>query len=305
MECDYGKNSDKMVKLRNMQENENSYEKRIVQYEKIHSIDEEDFKILVKTIKPKNNQTILDICCGYGAVSKRIQEEIKKDHLNTKLVLLDNSSLQISRAKENFPAEENIDFILSDAIKTPFEDSHFDTIVNKMGLHEVPQDLQKQMMTECYRILKPEGKIVIWELALSEETQPIFSKIIKKKDELAGFSSLVRNRYFPKKEDTLNLLQKVGFNDVQVIHDVYPNLSIRNRKEEFVSVDRLKILEEKDFINDEDQKELDKISEQKIQALLDFVRENLTDEEKKIMNYQEIENDIILTAQKAIFEARK
>jgi ubiquinone/menaquinone biosynthesis C-methylase UbiE len=285
--------------------NDNSYEKRIVQYEKIHSIDERDFDILVSAVNPQNGQTILDVCCGYGAVSKRINTKIEALGLNTKLILLDNSPLQISRAKENFKDTKNIEIIEGDATKTGFPDEYFDTIVNKMGLHEVPQNIQELMMQELYRILKTDGKIVIWELALSPETQPIFSKIIRKKDELANFDSLVRNRYFPKKEDTLQLLENTGFKNVQVVNDVYPILSIRNRKEEFVSADRLKILEEKGFIDDEDQKELDKISEEKILLLLDFVRNELTDQEKEIMGFNDIGDDILLTAQKAIFQAFK
>lgn len=284
---------------------QNSYQKRIVQYEKIHSIDEKDFETLVSTTNPQNNQIILDICCGYGAVSKRLKIKIEKLNLNTILVLLDNSSLQISRAKANFKDVENIEILEGDATKTSFPDKYFDTVVNKMGLHEVPQNIQELMAQELYRILKKDGKIVIWELALSSETQPIFSKIIRKKDELAGFDSLVRNRYFPKKEDILFLLEEVGFRDVQVVKDVYPTLSIRNRKEEFVSADRLKILEEKGFIDEKDQEELERISEEKINALLNFVRQELTDEEKKIMNYEDMGDDITLQAQKAIFEAYK
>lgn len=283
----------------------NSYQKRIVQYEKIHSIDEKDFEIMVTAINPKNNQIILDACCGYGAVSKKLQQTIEDLNLNTKLVLLDNSPLQLSRAKENFKDSKNVEFFEADATDTDFESETFDTIANKMGLHEVPQDLQESMLKEFYRILKQDGQIVIWELALSEETQPIFSRIIQKKDELAGFDSLVRNRYFPKKQDTLDLLNKVGFKNAHVVSNVYPTLSIRNRKEEFVSVDRLRILEEKGFLDEEDKKELDKISEEKINALLDFVRKELAEDEKEIMNYEDIGNDITLQAQKAIFKASK
>lgn len=283
----------------------NSYQKRIVQYEKIHSIDEEDFEILVSTVNPQNNQIILDVCCGYGAVSKRLKSKIGEQNLNTKLVLIDNSSLQISRAEENFKDIKDVQIIESDATNTGFPDEYFDTIVNKMGLHEVPQDVQVLMMQELYRILKKEGSLVIWELALSSETQSIFSKIIRKKDELAGFDSLIKNRYFPKKEDIFDLLERVGFKDIQIVKDVYPTLSIRNRKEEFVSSDRMRILEEKGFIEEEDQIELDRISEEKILQLLDFVRNEFSDQEKELMGFSDTGNDILLNAQKAIFKASK
>lgn len=285
-------------------QNSNSYQKRIVFYEKIHSIDEKDFESLISIVNPEKGQIILDACCGYGSVSKRLLQVIEKNNLDTKMVLLDSSELQLSRAKENLK-EKDVDFVLSDARQTPFPENHFDTVVNKMGLHEVDKESQEQMLKEFYRILKPGGKIVIWELALSEETQPIFSEIIKKKDELAGFDSLIRNRHFPKKEEVISELKENGFENPKVEHDVFPNLSIRNRKEEFVSADRLKILEEKGFIEESDEIELEKLAEEKIEELRSFVREKLSNEQRILMNYSETENDTILTASKAIFKATK
>ena len=285
-------------------ENSNSYQKRIVSYEKIHSIDENDFESLVSIVNPENRQIILDACCGYGAVSKRLLQTIEKNNLDTKIVLLDSSELQLTRAKENLK-EQNIDFVLSDARQTPFPENHFDTVVNKMGLHEVDKESQEQMLKEFYRIIKPGGKIVIWELALDEKTQPIFSEIIKRKDELAGFDSLVRNRHFPKKEEVISELQNSGFKNAKVEHDVFPTLSIRNRKEEFVSADRLKVLEDKGFLEESDEIELEKTAEEKIEKLREFVRGKLSEEEKYLMNYIETENDTILSASKAIFSAFK
>ncbi|MFZ2205281.1 MAG: class I SAM-dependent methyltransferase [Minisyncoccia bacterium] len=282
----------------------NSYQKRIVSYEKIHSIDESDFEKLVSIVNPQNEQVILDACCGYGAVSKRLLETIKLKNLDTKITLLDSSDLQLSRAKESLQGQ-NLDFVISDAIKTPFPENHFDTIVNKMGLHEVDKESQEQMMKEFYRILKPGGKMIIWELALDDKSQQLFSKIVQKKDELAGFDSLVRNRYFPKKEEVISLLDNTGFENSNVEHNVFPNLSIRNRKEEFVSADRLRILEEKGFLEESDNEQLEKISEEKIEQLRSFIKENLSEEEKLLMNYSETENDTIYTAPKAIFKANK
>lgn len=285
-------------------ENHNSYQKRIVSYEKIHSIDEKDFESLVSIVNPENGQIVLDACCGYGAVSKRLLQTINKNSLDTKIVLLDSSELQLSRAKESLK-EENIDFVLSDARRTPFPENHFDTVVNKMGLHEVDKKSQNEMLKEFYRIIKPGGKIVIWELALDEKTQPIFSEIIKKKDELAGFDSLVRNRHFPQKKEIIDELQNGGFKNAKVEHDVFPKLSIRNRKEEFVSAERLKVLEEKGFLEESDEVELEKLAEEKIEKLRSFIKENLSPEDKLLMGYSETEGDTTLTASKAIFKATK
>lgn len=282
----------------------NSYQKRIVSYEKIHSINEDDFKALVSIVNPKNGQSILDVCCGYGSVSKNILNEIDNSNLDTKLTLLDSSELQISRAKENLTGK-GLDFILADARETPFEENTFDTVVNKMGLHEVPFIDQQKMLKEFFRILKPGGKMVIWELALDEKTQPIFIKFIKEKDRLSGFDSLVRNRHFPMKKEVLVNLESVGFEEVKVERDVYPNLSINNRSEELISADRIKILEEKGEISEEDNNYLEDLSFNKVNELKEFVRKNLSDEEKELMSFQDAEGDVKMKASKAIYSAFK
>lgn len=282
----------------------NSYQERVVSYEKIHSINEKDFQALVDLVNPEDGQIILDACCGYGAVSKRLAEYISGKSLNTKIVLLDSSELQLDRAREELKGF-GFEFVLSDARNTSFEDNYFDTVVIKMGLHEVDKEGQTKMLEEFYRIMKPGGKIIIWELALDEKTQMPFSEIIKKKDELCGFSSLVKNRYFPRKEETLELLVRVGFENVASKHDVVPNLSIRNRKEELVSADRLKILQEKGFIDESDEQELEKVADVKIKELRQFIKDFLTEDQKLIMGYEETDDDTFLSAPKAIFGAEK
>lgn len=282
----------------------NAYQERVVSYEKIHSIDEKDFQALVTLVNPENGQTILDACCGYGAVSKRLAEYISTKSLNTKIILLDSSELQLDRAREELKGL-GFEFVLSDARNTPFEDNYFDAVVIKMGLHEVDKEGQAKMLEEFYRIIKPGGKVIIWELALDEKTQTPFSEIIKKKDELSGFSSLVKNRYFPRKEETLELLEGAGFENVTSKHDVVPNLSIRNRKEELVSADRLKILQEKGLIDESDEQELEKVADIKIKELRQFIKDFLTEDQKLIMGYEETEEDTFLSVPKAIFVAEK
>lgn len=290
-----------------MLEDNNAYEKRIVRYEHIHSIDPNDFQTLIDTINPQNNQNILDMCCGYWAVSKNILERIQITWTSLHLTLLDNSNLQISRAKDEMKKYQieinDLNFVLWSAINTPFPSAHFDVVVNKMWLHEVVKNDQKLMVNEMYRILKENWKCVIWELALSDQTQLIFQKFIRKKDSLSEFDSLVANRYFPTQSDTLELLQNAWFKNVKLVHHVYPKLSVRNRKSEFVSAERIKMEKE----NAVDEEMLETLSEERINLLIDYVKNNLSDEEKNIMQYTEIIDkdwklDIIMSAQKAIFE---
>ena len=174
-----------------------------------------------------------------------------------------------------------------------------------MGFHEVNKADQEKMAEEFYRIIKPGGKLVVWELSLDQQTQPIFSAIIRKKDELSGFGSLVRNRYFPTETDTSTLLSRVGFSPVTVEHHIQPTLSIRNRKEELISAERLQILREKGILGDLDNARLEEIAEDRIRALRDYIRGTLSPEEKVLMGYIETETDTTLSASKSIFRGIK
>ena len=292
--------------IKSQMNNSNSYDKRKVFYEHIHSIDEEDVKQFIKTIDIQNNQKILDACCWYWYISKHINKEIKEKNFNTRIYAFDNSDLQIKRAKQNLDKENNIEIIQSDVISMPFDDNFFDTTVIKMWLHEVTKDEQAKMLKELLRVTKTWWRICIRELSLSDKTHPIFSKFIRKKDVIWEFTSLVENRYFPKKEDILNLLKETWWEDGELSHDIYPTLSIHNRKHELISALRIKMEIEWKI----DEIILEEKANTRTRELLDYAT-TLTTEEKEIMNYKEIIDkdwsikDITMSAEKWIFTAQK
>jgi len=65
-----------------------------------------------------------------------------------------------------------------------------------MVLHEVPQPRQAEFLTCLYEALKPGGLLVLWDLALNPSVADFFRDVIKEKDELLGFYSLVDRRHF-------------------------------------------------------------------------------------------------------------
>jgi 16S rRNA G1207 methylase RsmC len=89
------------------------FDNRIVSYEEIHSIDPEDFKKLIDAIDPKSSEAILDAMCGYGAVGKAILEKAPKANV----FFLDESEMQIKRAKENVPQVSKKNLLLLHCLK--------------------------------------------------------------------------------------------------------------------------------------------------------------------------------------------
>ncbi len=73
------------------------FDKRIVSYELIHNFNPGDLRALVDAVDPKPKETILDAMCGYGTAGKAVLEREK----NISLFVLDESEVQLNRAKEN------------------------------------------------------------------------------------------------------------------------------------------------------------------------------------------------------------
>jgi len=197
----------------------NSYNERIVEYEHIHSISNQSFDCLFENIKINKNARVLDAGCGYGSISKQLLFR-SKDFVGD-VVLLDNSTIQLKRAIDNLAeldqVKGNVYFSLQNFIGANLKHNTFDLIICKMLLHEYPKDQQLNCIKMAYSLLKPGGELLIWDLALSEDTQLFFQEIINYKDKLANYSSLLENRYFPKENEILNYYSNAGFSKVRKI----------------------------------------------------------------------------------------
>ncbi len=222
------------------------FDVRNVSYEYIHSIKSEDFKALVDAIDPKPNETLLDAMCGYGAVGKGILER----EPNVFLYLLDESSIQLDRARENFKELSSDRFVLSEFPTHNFQPSFFDKIVIKMGLHEVSKDKQLEIAKEVYSLLKPDGRFIIWDIMLDESTQKLFQDIIRKKDGLSEFDMLTRERYFFREDEFLETMAKAGFSDTKEFHTISYRFSSRRRLESELHNDPRKLEELNAYIRE-------------------------------------------------------
>lgn len=278
-----------------------TFDSRVIEYEKIHHITSDQIKVLQEVVNLKSGEKVLDGCAGYGSVTKWIIEGTGSNILNScELHVFDDSSVQIERAKENLKDHVGIKFSVGDIKSLPYDDNFFDTVVIKMGLHENPKDIQQRIVNEVFRVLKPGGKFVIWELYLNEDTQPIFQSFMHKKDELAGFYALAQNRYFPRGDEIRDTVNNAGF-EKYIEHSIFnPILSTKVRLGEMIS------RELKESGKTEPDEELLEIGKHRVSALNDFFRENLTDEQKELVDFEDNGDDItIYNIDKAIVSAIK
>ncbi len=254
------------------------FDKRNVSFEKIHNITEKDWNAMLNAVNPQPREVILDAMSGYGAVTKQIlKKEPKAD-----LFLIDESKVQMEMAKKNLSNLAEDHFIIKSILEADFAENSFDTIVMKMGLHEVTLEKQKELLEKMYALLKVNGKLIIWDFMLNKRNQTLFQEIIRKKDGLAGYDSMVKNRYFFQEDEFLELMKQARFSQIRECHVIkHKRSTLKNLKPDF-----------------HDDKE-------KLNALNEFIRDKFPEELKEQMEYEDRGDDIQFTVLNKIFMARK
>ena len=109
-------------------------------------------------ITPKNApQNILDVGCGIGGSSLYLADKFAAEVTGITL-----SPRQVSRARERAISaglEESVEFQLANALKMPFADNSFDLVWSLESGEHMPD--KAQFLAECYRVLKPGGKLLL------------------------------------------------------------------------------------------------------------------------------------------------
>lgn len=212
-----------LLLVSNKMDNKNGWNKRCVDFSKVHGNDDEAFASLLSDIKLRKGMKIGDIMGGYGGVSAKILEQARNEGLALDVFLSDAFETQIKRSidflreyeSENLKVTRKVEDIRVSSLPS----NHLDALIIKMGLHELPYEEQLKALSESYRILKPGSRIYIWApLTQTRHSTPYYREIIRKKDELAGYSQLVQNRYFSSKEELLELMKSAGFEGLQQVH---------------------------------------------------------------------------------------
>ena len=109
-------------------------------------------EFILSNINNIESAKICDLCCGSG----RIIELLRKAK---EIVGVDASSEMIAISQEKFQEKKNIKLLLSSVDNTGLKSGYFDYITISFGLHHIKD--KRSVISEMYRLLKPEGKIII------------------------------------------------------------------------------------------------------------------------------------------------
>jgi len=281
-----------------------SHNDRIVNFKHIHRITAEHYEALLIAIDPREGDLILEGCAGYADVSRQIIEATNGYRNKPVIYLVEESPVQIARVSSELQLPEDR-VILGDVRQAGLPAEKFDTVIIKMGVHELPKDEQSKVFTEMYRILKPGGKFIIWGFSLTHKTQEIFQKIVRKKDELSRFESMVINRYFQRHDELQVLFDNAGFKGVKDEYKMRYTFDPKDRLEELISRDRLEMLEEKKVLDKSDEEELQRRAQERVTALVAYVRELVTNDLKEALEYKDLGDSVEVTFDQIIMSGKK
>ncbi len=117
-------------------------------YDQKHSFVSEYGKSLIPLLEPQTSESILDIGCGTGHLTKAIAES------GAHVVGIDSSSGMIETARTTYP---DLEFLVADARNFSFP-TPFDAIFSNAALHWIPE--AEEVVRNIAAALKPGGRFV-------------------------------------------------------------------------------------------------------------------------------------------------
>lgn len=202
--------------------------------------------MLAENLGIKKNHLILDAGCGQGFVSAYLARKC-----GCKIVGITIVPFEIDKARilaKKLEVSQNAEYYLMDYSKTNFEDNKFDAVYAIESFVHSPE--ATATLREFFRILKPGGKLAIFDYTISADKeftnyeQKMWNLIVER----TAMGSIKNMRH----GSFANLLKKQGFECVtqkDVSQNVLPSIRKLNRlaKIPYIFVDSLRL--HKHFIN--------------------------------------------------------
>jgi arsenite methyltransferase len=151
---------------------------------------------LLDSLALRGDERILDVGCGRGLLAIGAAKRLK----NGKVIgidiwnPLDLSGNTPDAAKANAKIEgvaEKVRIENGDAQKLVYPDNHYDAVVSSLVLHNIPeQEARAQAVREMLRVLKPGGKLAIFDLFRAGEYAEVLRAAGAKDVELSKTSFL-------------------------------------------------------------------------------------------------------------------
>lgn len=171
----------------------------------------------------KDGKTILEVACGTGVVFK----QIVRRNPNGRNLGIDLSPDMLAKAKKRLKKIKNGNYELKegDTLNLNFKDNSFDIVINNFMVDLMPVETFDKIAQEFYRMLKPDGTVIISTFSFGKKKSNRFWFWIAEK-----FPNLLTGcRPVSFKENLI----KAGFRiekDLEISQNTFPSEIIKARK---------------------------------------------------------------------------
>ena len=151
---------------------------------------------MLDSLALRGDERVLDVGCGRGLLAIGAAKRLKNGRVVGIDVWnpLDLSGNTPDAAKANAKIEgvaEKVRIENGDAQKLVYPDNHYDVVVSSLALHNIPeQDARAQSVREMLRVLKPGGKLAIFDIFRTGEYAEVLQAAGAKDVELSKTSFL-------------------------------------------------------------------------------------------------------------------
>ena len=181
-------------------------------------------------LAPYRGQSLLDVAGGTGDIAFRFLKRAGRGDA-TVLDLTEPMLTEGRKRAEAAQMENQLAWVVGDAMALPFEDNSFDVYTISFGIRNVTRPAQA--LCEAFRVLRPGGRLMVLEFSqlpnpalqwaydkYSFNVIPTMGKMIT--SDRDSYQYLVESiRKFPNQDHFLSMIQNAGFEQAK-----YRNLSL-------------------------------------------------------------------------------
>jgi ubiquinone/menaquinone biosynthesis C-methylase UbiE len=115
-------------------------------------------RMTVDNAQIRPGDQVLDVGCGTGEVALLVKTRTKADKVHG--IDPDPEMIAVARSKAARKKLE-VDFRVGVIEALPFPDASLDVVTSSLMMHHLPEELKVRGLTEVYRVLKPDGRLLI------------------------------------------------------------------------------------------------------------------------------------------------